>query len=97
MKAIFINYNQAYNEEIVELLEDAGERGFTRWDEVQGRGSESGQPHLGSHAWPVMNQAVIAVVPDEKVQGILDGLKAKDLETPDLGLRAFVWNVETMY
>ena len=97
MKAIFVNYNQAYNEEIVELLESAGERGFTRWDEVQGRGSESGLPHLGNHAWPVMNQAVFAVVPDEKVQGILDALKAKDLETPDLGLRAFVWNVEQMY
>ena len=32
MKAIFIAYNQAYNEEIVNLLEDCGQRGYTLWN-----------------------------------------------------------------
>ena len=31
MKALFISYNQAFNEEIVEVLEAHGQRGFTRW------------------------------------------------------------------
>ena len=31
MKAIFISYNQAYNEEIVEVLDAHEQRGFTRW------------------------------------------------------------------
>ena len=34
MIAIFVSYNQAFNDEIVELLEQFGQRGFTRWDEV---------------------------------------------------------------
>jgi nitrogen regulatory protein PII len=46
MKAIFIVYNQAYNQEIVELLEDCGQRGYTVWEEIGGRGSETGEPHL---------------------------------------------------
>ena len=46
MKAMFIAYNQAYNEEIVDLLA---------------------------------------------------ALKSKDEEAPDLGLRAFVWSIETFY
>ena len=50
MKAIFIAYNQAYNEEIVELLAQAGRRGFTRWEETGGRGSLDGEPHQGNHA-----------------------------------------------
>lgn len=95
MKSVFISYNQAYGEEIVEVLEDNGQRGFTRWDDIQGRGGVDGEPHFGSHAWPTMNVAVMAVVPDEKVSPILADLKAKDEAAPDLGLRAFVWNVES--
>ncbi|MBO4263606.1 MAG: hypothetical protein J5871_02875 [Bacteroidales bacterium] len=94
MKAIFISYNQAYNEEIAELLAAFHQRGYTCWEEIQGRGGINGQPHMGSHAWPALNNAILSVVADDKVDGILDALKAKDEEAPDLGLRAFVWNVE---
>lgn len=94
MKAVFIAYNQAYNEEIADLLESFGQRGFTRWDEVSGRGSENGEPHMGSHAWPVMNHAVLAMVEDSAVSGILAALHEKDLKFEDLGLRAFCWTVD---
>ena len=53
MKAIFISYNQAYNEEIVEVLDAHEQRGFTRWENIDGRGSVNGEPHYGNHAWPV--------------------------------------------
>lgn len=97
MKAIFIAYSQAFNEEIVEVLEKYDQRGFSRWADVQGRGSVDGEPHLNSHAWPRLNQAVLVMVDDEKVQPLLDELKKKDEESPKLGLRAFVWNIETSY
>jgi hypothetical protein len=44
-----------------------------------------------------MNNAVLAFVPDEKVDDILAQLKAMDEETPNLGIRAFAWNVEKSY
>ena len=94
MKAIFIAYNQAYNEEIVELLASFRQRGFTRWQDVEGKGGFNGEPHFGNHAWPVLNQAVLTIVADDKVQGILDALKKTDEENPDLGLKAFSWNIE---
>ena len=97
MKAIFIAYNQAYNQEIVELLEGLGQRGYTVWSEIGGRGTESGEPHLGSHAWPTMNHAILSMVDDGKVEGIMAGLKRKDEDYPDLGLRAYVWNIEMFY
>lgn len=97
MKAVFISYNQAYNEEIVEVLEACGQRGFTRWEEIQGKGGFNGQPRFGSHAWPEQNHAILAVVKDEKVEPILEELRGKDEASPDLGLRAFVWNIEAMY
>ena len=95
MKAIFISYNQAYSDEVLEVLEQHGQRGFTRWTEVQGRGGSDGIPHLGNHAWPEQNHAMLAFVEDGRVKPILESLKAKDEAAPDLGLRSFVWSVES--
>lgn len=97
MKAVFIIYNQAYNEEIAEILVSKGQRGFTRWEDIQGKGGFNGIPHLGSHAWPEQNHAILTMVKDEKVEPILAELKRRDELAPDLGLRAFVWNIETAY
>ena len=94
MKAVFIVYNQAYGDEIVAVVESLGQRGFTRFDGVGGRGSVSGIPHLDSHAWPEYNDALMLMVEDATVAPLMDALRAKDAETPDLGLRAFSWNLE---
>ena len=97
MKGIFISYNQAYNMEIVDILENLGCRGYTMWNDIAGRGSASGEPHLGNHAWPTMNNAVLVFVLAEKVEDILNEIRLKDEETPALGIRAFVWTVERSY
>ena len=97
MKAIFIAFNQAYNEEIIEILESHGQRGYTLWTDIQGQGHEDGIPHRGSHAWPELNYGVLAVVSDLIVERLLAKLKETDEAAPDLGLRAFVWNIETYY
>ena len=97
MKGIFIAYDQAYNMEIADAIEKIGVRGFTMWSDIAGRGGFSGLPHLGNHAWPTMNNAMLTFVPDENVDEILAKLKEMDEETPALGIRAFVWNVEKYY
>ncbi len=97
MKSIFIAYDQAYNMEIADAMQEIGVRGFTMWQDIAGRGSETGEPHLGNHAWPTMNNAILTFVPDDKVDAILAMVRAKDEETPALGLRAFVWNIEKSY
>ena len=94
MKSIFIAFDQAYYERIVDMLQRSNARGFTAWQEVQGRGTKTGDPHFGSHAWPSISSALITIVDDTQVQPILDKLHQMDLATPKLGLRAFVWNVE---
>ncbi|MEZ3590650.1 MAG: hypothetical protein K1V84_06405 [Muribaculaceae bacterium] len=94
MKSILITFDQAYYERIVSTLERLNCRGFTAWQEVQGRGSHTGEPHYGSHAWPSLASAIITVVEDHRVDAVLDFLHGMDVETPKLGLRAFVWNIE---
>ena len=94
MKAIFIAYNQAYGSEIVELLDDFGQRGFTQWQDIQGRGGIDGEPHYGDHAWPTQNFSILTIVPDEKAEALMEALRVKDETYPNLGLRAFSWNIE---
>ena len=95
MKAIFIAYNQAYNQEIVELLENCGQRGYTVWEGIGGRGSVDGEPHLGNHAWPTQNHAVLSVVEDRLADEIMDRLRKTDRDNAKLGLRAYVIPVES--
>lgn len=94
MKAVFIAYDQAHQHSITEILDRLSLRGFTRWEQVSGRGSLRGEPHYGTHAWPSLASAIMAVVPDGGVAPLLEQLRQLDDESPRLGLRAFVWAVE---
>lgn len=94
MKSVFITFDQAHYEKILATLDRLNCRGFSYFQQVQGRGSKTGEPHYGSHAWPSMCSAIITIVPDERVKPLLDRLHEMDLETERLGLRAFVWNIE---
>lgn len=94
MKSVFISFDQAYYEQILHILNYNNIRGFTRWDNVQGRGSQTGEPHYGTHVWPSLNSAILTIVSDDKVKPLLEDLKALDATSKLMGLRAFVWNVE---
>lgn len=94
MKSVMIMYDQAFQEKLVDLLTRMNCRGFSCWPQVQGRGTKTGEPHYGTHAWPSMCSAIMTVVPDERVDALLEKLHAMDVETEMLGLRAFVWDIE---
>ena len=93
MKALFVACDQAMYDSVMQLMDELAVRGFTGWEELIGRGSATGAPHLGSHAWPAMNSALIAMVEDEKAAEFLARLRKLDEENPNQGLRAFAWNV----
>lgn len=94
MKSIFIAFDQAHKDAIISLLEHNNCRGFSYVEQMQGRGSKTGDPHYGSHAWPSMCSGIITIVDDKRVETILKELKELDENFEQLGLRAFVWNIE---
>lgn len=97
MKAIFIVYNQTHTERIEYLFDKLNLRGFTRWTELTGRGSVDGLPRMNTHTWPEQNTARLAIVEDQMVEPVLEGVKRLDEVNKDVGIRAFVWNIEDMY
>jgi nitrogen regulatory protein PII len=97
MKAIFIVYNQTHTENVEYLFEKLDIRGFTRWADLTGRGSVDGPPHMNTHTWPEQNTARLAVVKDDAVAGILDGIRRLDEVNKEVGIRAFVWEITEAY
>lgn len=94
MKAAFIVGYQAFYDDVVKLLDKLELKGFSYWPEVQGRGSNTGEPHYGTHAWPTLNCAFMVMLADEKVQPLLAGISSLDASLPLQGLRAFILPVE---
>jgi nitrogen regulatory protein PII len=94
MKAIMIIYNQALTEKVEYMLEKLNIRGFTQIPTVLGTGTSEGTPHMGTHTWPEINTAVITIVDDSMVDMVLEKVKKMDTINLEVGIRAFVWNIE---
>ena len=94
MKALFIAYGQSLTEPIEQLLQKLNIRGFTRWEEVQGCGSQHGEPHFGTHAWPSKNGSIFTVIDEAKASKLTSALKRLNEQAEQQGLRAFVWDAD---
>lgn len=97
MKGVFIAFDQAHKDSVLEVLNHLNCRGFSFIEQLQGRGSKTGEPHYGTHAWAGMNSGIITMVDDNIVDRLLTALKEVDESAQMLGLRAFVWNIEQYY
>ena len=96
MKSVMIVFNQANTERVEYMLDVLGIKGFTFFEQVQGRGTNGGEPRRGTHAWPEMNSAVITVVQDEQEATLLESVQKLDLRNPEIGVKAFSWKIDQM-
>ena len=93
MKGIFIACDQALYDEVQHKMAELGVRGYTSWEEVQGCGTETGEPHHGDYVWPILNSAILSITDDERCWKLFDALRALEAANPKLGVRAFWWEV----
>ena len=52
---------------------------------------------MNTHTWPEQNTARMAVMEDDAVAAVLDGVRRLDEENKDVGIRAFVWDIVDSY
>ncbi len=97
MKAVMIIFNQAHTEKVEYMLDYLDIRGFTMWEEITGRGSKDGEPHMGTHTWPEKNSTILTIVDDDKVNVLLNKVKQIDEINTEVGIRAFVWQIDGGY
>jgi len=94
MKAVMIIFNQANTERVEYMFDRLNIRGYTWFNDVKGRGSETGEPRMGTHTWPEMNSAALTIINDDKVDELLEKVKKLDKINEEVGVRAFVWDIE---
>ncbi|MGD9873740.1 MAG: PG0541 family transporter-associated protein [Kiritimatiellia bacterium] len=91
MKALWITYDIALDNDIVALMDEFNIAGFTRWPRLSGRGPNSGA-RLDNHVWPGANAAVITVQNDETIARLMVRLQALRNE---VGKKTGVWAFTT--
>ena len=96
MQAVMIVFNQANTARVEYMLDTLEIHGFTFFEQVQGRGTNGGEPRRGTQAWPEMNSAVLTVVEDSQVETLLESVRKLDLRNPEIGVKAFTWKIGQM-
>jgi nitrogen regulatory protein PII len=94
MKSVFIVYNQALSEKVDEIIDHLKIRGYTLWTDVKGRGTNKGEPHMGTHTWPALNSAIMTIIEDKNVEPLLIKIEELNKIAEEQGVRAFVWDIE---
>jgi len=94
MKAVMIIYNIAHTEKVEYILERLDIKGYTQWDNVKGTGTFTGVPHLGTHTWPEINGTILTFVEDAIVPSLTEAVKKIDNVNKEIGIRAFVWDIQ---
>ena len=95
MKMVLIACNEAVDEEVMELIAEAGAENYTKWTRVLGKGATSG-PHLGSHVWPKLNNVVASAVDDAVAEKIVAGIRELRTTLGAEGVKAFVLPLEAI-
>jgi len=93
MKLVMICYNEAIDDEIREMLENAGAKGYTKWTKTMGKGQTS-EPHLLSHIWPKANNVIAVAVEEQVAKTIMEKVRQMKEKIGKAGLKAFMWTVD---
>jgi nitrogen regulatory protein PII len=93
MKLVMICYNEAIDDEVIELLDETGVKGYTKWTKVLGKG-QSSEPHLLSHIWPKANNVLLTVLAEKDADEVFSRIRKLKTEVAREGLKAFMWPID---
>jgi hypothetical protein len=85
---VFVVYDRAIDEEIIDVLDELEIHDYTKWRDVQGVGRHD--PHMGDSVWPGLNNVLMVVIDEEKKDALLKKVKSLQSSFTGVGLRAFV-------
>jgi len=93
MKLIFLIYNVVIESKVMEELEKAKVKSYTKLPSIHGAGTHS-VPHLDTHVWPEVNHGLFIAVEEEKKDEVLDRIKKLKSIYKKEGLKVFVLPLE---
>ncbi|MEI8350157.1 MAG: PG0541 family transporter-associated protein [Candidatus Omnitrophota bacterium] len=93
MKMVMISYNEAIENEVMELMVKCSLKNYTKIMGAFGSGETSGI-HLGTDIWPGRNNILyVACAPDASIR-LLSCVRELRAILGKEGVKAFAWNIE---
>ncbi|MDD5116221.1 MAG: hypothetical protein PHW98_04060 [Candidatus Omnitrophica bacterium] len=93
MKMLMLCYNEAIDDEIMEILESCTLKNYTKIKGVFGRGETSGT-HLGNDVWPGRNNILYVACRQEEAKQVFSCVKELRKRLGKEGVKAFSWALE---
>lgn len=94
-KMVMIVYNEALDEEVMEVLSGCVMKNYTKITGVFGRGTASGT-HLGNDIWPGRNNILYVVCDDQQARQMISCVRELRKSLKQEGIKAFVLPVEDL-
>jgi nitrogen regulatory protein PII len=95
MKMVIIVYNEAIDAEVMDSLAECAIKNYTKITGVFGRGDKSGT-HFGTDIWPGRNNLLYVACDDAGCKKILTSVAQLRKTLASEGLKAFVWELESV-
>ena len=93
LKMVMVAYNEAMNDEVMEVLQNCAMKNFTQVKGAFGKGVTSGT-HLGNDIWPGLNNILWVVCEEPQAKQMLSCVKQLRKQLGAEGIKAFVLPVE---
>lgn len=93
MMMAMIAYNEAIDDEVMEVLEGCALKNYTKIKGAFGSGATSGT-HLGDDIWPGRNNILYAACQDNEAKQLVSCVKELRKKLGKEGIKAFVWSLD---
>lgn len=93
MMMVMIAYNEAIDDEVMEVLGVCALKNYTKIKGAFGRGATSGT-HLGDDIWPGRNNILYAACQDNEARQLVSCVKELRKKLGKEGIKAFVWSLD---
>ena len=93
MKMVMISYNEALDDEVMEVLSGCALKNYTKLTKAFGKGATSGT-HLGSDIWPGLNNILYVACKDDEARQLVSCVKNLRKSIGKEGVKAFMWELE---
>jgi len=93
VKMVLIAYCEAADYEVIDAIKEAGIKGYTKFTEVLGEGTET-QPRLGTQCWPGKNNFLAIAVEEKELNLLIPTIKKLKQRHPKAGIKIFVTPID---
>lgn len=95
IKMVMIAYNEAIDDEVMEVLENCRLKNYTKIKGAFGKGAASGT-HSGDDIWPGRNNILYAACQDNETKQLISCVKELRKKFGKEGVKAFVWSLDEL-